>query len=255
MPQWDAALYLKFAGERTQPAIDLIGRINLTAPRRIMDLGCGPGNSTEALRRRWPEATVVGLDRSPEMIAAAKTEYPQGVWEVGDAASWRAGEPFDLVFANALLHWVPDHAKVCPHLLDQVAAGGALAIQAPAHYDSVLYREIVAVSRDPAWNGRMEGARAAVSKICSIVARATGSERKARTDLRVASASLTLITFSGMASSGEWQQMTIGAEVAQARAAAPQTGGHVWNASGPWPSIGYSCVDQPAALNMMECST
>jgi trans-aconitate 2-methyltransferase len=161
MPHWDAGLYLKFASERTQPSIDLIQRIRLDHPRHIMDLGCGPGNSTEALRRRWPEATVIGLDCSGEMIAAAKQAYPNGIWETGDASSWTADEPFDLVFANALLQWLPDHARVCRHLLDQVAPGGALAIQTPAHHDSPLHREIVEVSKDPAWNSRMDAARTA----------------------------------------------------------------------------------------------
>src|ERR1700731_2421097 len=161
MPHWDAGLYLKFASERTQPSIDLIQRIRLDHPRHIMDLGCGPGNSTEALRRRWPGATVIGLDRSHEMIAAAKQAYPDGIWVTGDASSWTPHEPFDLVFANALLQWLPDHARACRHLLDQVAPGGALAIQTPAHYDSPLQREIVEVSKDAVWNSRMDAARSA----------------------------------------------------------------------------------------------
>src|ERR1700682_2475866 len=102
MAEWDAELYLKFANERTQPSLDLIQRINLTAPRRIVDLGCGPGNSTEALRRRWPEAAITGLDSSSQMIEAAKQTYPGGIWELGDAASWKPREPVDLVFSNAM---------------------------------------------------------------------------------------------------------------------------------------------------------
>lgn len=77
MPQWDAELYLKFANERTQPSLDLIHRISLESPKRIIDLGCGPGNSTQPLRR-WPNATVVGLDSSPQMIATARQTYPEG---------------------------------------------------------------------------------------------------------------------------------------------------------------------------------
>ena len=161
MPQWDAELYLKFANERTQPSIDLIRRINLTAPRRIIDLGCGPGNSTEALRRRWPEAAVIGLDSSPQMIETARREYPDGTWVLADAASWKPGEPVDLVFANAVLQWLPDHEKLCRRLFDQVAPGGAFAVQvpAPAHYDSPIHRGIISVSEDPAWNDLVKGAR------------------------------------------------------------------------------------------------
>ncbi len=163
MPQWDAAQYLKFAGERTRPAIDLLQRIELSAPSRIIDLGCGPGNSTEPLRARWPEATIVGLDSSPDMIAAARNSYPQGTWEIGDAASWKADRPFDLVFANAMLHWLPDHARICRHWMEQVAPGGALAVQQPAHYDGAMRREILEVSQHPAWSDRMHAARAAIT--------------------------------------------------------------------------------------------
>ena len=164
MPQWDAQVYLKFANERTQPSLDLIHRIKLDEPRRIIDLGCGPGNSTQALRRRWPHATIVGLDNSPQMIESARETYPDGIWEVGDAVSWTAREPFDLVFSNALLKWLPDHSRVCRRLFDQVAAGGALAAQLPYHYDSALHREILEVSRDPAWDGRMHSARTAITR-------------------------------------------------------------------------------------------
>src|SRR5579872_3902394 len=138
MPRWDAAQYLKFGNERTQPAIDLLRRVEVDAPSSIMDLGCGPGNSTEVLRAGWPNAAIFGLDSSPEMIAAARKAYPESNWAVGDAASWKADQPFDVVFANAMLHWLPDHAKVCKSWMEQVAPGGALAVQQPAHYDGVM---------------------------------------------------------------------------------------------------------------------
>jgi trans-aconitate 2-methyltransferase len=139
-------------------------RIRLENPRRIIDLGCGPGNSTAELRRHWPASSIVGLDSSREMIDKARQAFPDGVWKVGDAAQWQADQPFDLVFSNALLHWVPDHTRVCPHLVRQVAPGGALAAQVPAHYDSPLHREILEVSRDPAWCDRLAGARHALTK-------------------------------------------------------------------------------------------
>jgi trans-aconitate 2-methyltransferase len=159
MPTWDAEQYLKFSEERTQPVRDLIGRILLENPPRIMDLGCGPGNSTAELRNRWPVSRVAGLDSSPEMIVRARQSCAQGEWHVGDATCWKAEEPFSLVFSNAMFHWVQDHERVFPRVLDQVARGGALAIQVPAHYDSPLHREILDVSHDPAWTKRMEGAR------------------------------------------------------------------------------------------------
>jgi trans-aconitate 2-methyltransferase len=161
MPQWDAGLYLRFSTERTQPSIDLIQRIAVADPRRIFDLGCGPGNSTEALRRRWPGASITGVDSSPQMIEAARQTYPPGAWEVADAARWSAPEPCDLVFANAVLQWIPDHQGLCRRLMEQVAAGGALAVQVPAegHYQSPVHREIRNVSREPAWRDRLEAAR------------------------------------------------------------------------------------------------
>lgn len=163
MPKWDADQYLKFAGERTQPVYDLLHRVRLSHPRRIVDMGCGPGNSTEVLWDRWPEASLVGVDSSPDMIRKAREKFPERTWTQGDAATWRAAGSLDLIFSNAMLHWVPDHAAVCRHLLSLLAPGGALAVQVPAHYDSPLHREIVDVSREPRWRTRLEGARQALT--------------------------------------------------------------------------------------------
>lgn len=163
MPQWDPNQYLKFAGERTQPVVDLLHRIQIENPRRIADLGCGPGNSTEMLRGRWPDALIVGVDSSPVMLDKARQSRPDDQWVVGDAATWRGDEPFDLVFSNAMLQWVPHHDQVCRHLLGLLNPGGALAVSVPAHYDSPLHREIMEVSRDPAWVDRMDGARRALT--------------------------------------------------------------------------------------------
>ena len=93
MSTWDADLYLRFANERTQPAIDLLARVALAAPARVIDLGCGPGNSTTLLRGRWPRAAVTGLDSSPRMIAAARADYPDGDWVLGDIATWTVDPP------------------------------------------------------------------------------------------------------------------------------------------------------------------
>src|SRR5215216_5828488 len=114
MPTWDPHMYLQFATERTQPAVDLLTRVRLAHPARIIDIGCGPGNSTAMLRQRWPEATIIGLDNSPEMLAAAKQTYASEQWLLADAAAWQADLPFDLVFSNAALQWLPDHANVFP---------------------------------------------------------------------------------------------------------------------------------------------
>jgi len=163
MPSWDAALYLQFAAERAQPALDLIARINLAQPRRVIDLGCGPGNSTTMLRHRWPDADISGLDNSPAMIAAATQSFPTGKWLLADAATWTADIACDLVFSNAALQWLPDHATLLPHLLAQVASGGALAVQMPANSQSPLRQVAAEVANDLTWRHRMEAALAALS--------------------------------------------------------------------------------------------
>lgn len=155
MPQWDAQAYLQFANERTQPALDLAARVSLVRPKRIVDLGCGPGNSTAILRRRWPQAEVIGMDNSATMIAAATQAYPEGEWLQADIAAWTASSPADLIFSNAALQWVPNHARLLPQLWRQVAAGGALAVQIPAHHYSPVREMILEVANDPAWSHLM----------------------------------------------------------------------------------------------------
>ncbi|MFO0811361.1 MAG: methyltransferase domain-containing protein [Gemmataceae bacterium] len=162
MPTWDADLYRRFATERTQPAIDLAARIGVENPRRVADLGCGPGNSTAVLRHRWPDADVIGLDSSPEMIAAAQKAEPAGTWQVADIAHWSPPEPFDVVFTNAALQWLPDHRALLPRLVRHVAPGGAFAMQIPVHLESPVHRLMVAIADRPEWRDRTAGARGAI---------------------------------------------------------------------------------------------
>jgi trans-aconitate 2-methyltransferase len=164
MSGWNADLYMQFANERTQPSLDLAGRVKLPRPARIIDLGCGPGNSTAILRQRWPEADITGLDNSPEMIATAAESYPTEKWVEADIATWKADTPFDLVFTNAALHWLPDHAHLFPHLFAQVASGGALAVQMPAHYKSPVHLVAHRVSEAPEWGHMLDDARDAITR-------------------------------------------------------------------------------------------
>jgi trans-aconitate 2-methyltransferase len=164
MPAWDAERYLQFADERTQPARDLIARVALPSPGRIADLGCGPGNSTAALRARWPGSRLLGLDSSPEMIAKAKASDPDVRWVLGDLAEWEAKKPFDLVFSNAALQWVPHHETVFPRLMNQVAGGGALAVQMPFHHESPLHQILLDVAGEAAWRLRMTEAKQALTR-------------------------------------------------------------------------------------------
>ena len=157
MPTWNSEQYLKFAAERTQPAVDLAARVRLEKPGRVMDLGCGPGNSTAVLARRWPGAELTGLDSSAAMMAAARKDFPEGNWVEGDIGSWTAERAYDVVFSNAALQWVPDHARVLPRLLEQVAEGGALAMQVPANLDAPAHALMREVGAAAAWRGCFRG--------------------------------------------------------------------------------------------------
>jgi trans-aconitate 2-methyltransferase len=163
MLAWDVDLYLQFGNERTQPAVDLISRVTVSHPQRVIDLGCGPGNSTEMLRRRWPNATITGLDSSPEMIAEARKRYADQAWILADAGAWAASEPYDLVFSNAALHWIPNHDELVCHLLAQVAPGGALAFQIPNHIHSPLHQAILQIAAEPHWRQQMQTAKSALT--------------------------------------------------------------------------------------------
>ncbi len=162
MPNWDANLYLRFAEERTRPAIDLLARIAVAEPRRVVDIGCGPGNSTALLRQRWPNADVIGLDNAPEMIAAAGKGNPDGKWIVADVNTWTDPAPFDVIFTNAALQWVPRHALLLPRLLRMVANNGALAVQMPRHIHSPVHQLMLEISERSEWRHLMDQARTAV---------------------------------------------------------------------------------------------
>lgn len=151
MPTWDSQQYLRFERERTQPAVDLARRVELSAPQRLVDLGCGPGNSTAVLAERWPSARIEGVDTSEAMLAQAQRDYPRLLWSVGDIATWRAAQPYDLVFSNAALQWVPDHRVLLPQLFAQVAIGGALAFQVPANQDAPPHRLMRELAQGERW--------------------------------------------------------------------------------------------------------
>jgi len=157
---WDAGQYLRFAHERTQPALDLVARVDLSAPRRIVDLGCGPGNSTAILKARWPEAEVTGLDSDADMLAAARRDHPGIKFSAADIADWRPEQPYDLVFSNAALQWVGDHERLLPRLRDAVAPGGFLAVQMPRNHDFQTHALMRQVAAEGPWAERVAGARA-----------------------------------------------------------------------------------------------
>jgi trans-aconitate 2-methyltransferase len=129
---WDPTQYLRYAGERLRPALDLMTQIPTEAPRRVVDLGCGPGHVTALLKRRWPEAEVAGVDGSAAMLAKARDAAPECRFVEADIATWIPAQAPDVIYSNAALHWVGGHEALFPRLLSLLPPGGALAVQMPA---------------------------------------------------------------------------------------------------------------------------
>jgi len=125
---WEPGAYLKFADLRLRPALDLLAQVPLESAARITDLGCGAGGVTRFLRHRWPEAEITALDSSPEMLARAKAEHGElnVAWRQADVRTWAASEPQDLVYSNAVLHWLDNHETLLPRLMGELSPGGVL---------------------------------------------------------------------------------------------------------------------------------
>ena len=151
---WDTALYLKFEAERTLPARDLLARIP-GSPRRIVDLGCGPGTSTRLLSERFPDADILALDNSEPMLAEARRRLPHIRFEHADIMNWRPAEPPDLIFANAALQWLPDHEALFPRLMTQLADNGSLAVQMPDNRQEPSHALMRLIAADGPWADRL----------------------------------------------------------------------------------------------------
>jgi trans-aconitate 2-methyltransferase len=163
---WSARQYLAFEDERTRPVRDLLAAVPIAAARTAVDIGCGPGNSTEVLAARFPGATVSGFDSSPDMIAAARKRLPALRFEVLDLAAWlEPASPgsapdaaLDILLANAVLQWVPDHAALFPALAAKLAAGGCLAVQVPDNLDEPAQKLMREIADEAPWRGKLAGA-------------------------------------------------------------------------------------------------
>lgn len=153
---WDPAQYRKFGAQRLRPALDLLARVELAAPRRVADLGCGEGAATRLLRERWPAAELTGVDRSPEMLRAAARELPAVNWVEAAIESWSPATPVDLLYSNAALHWVGDHDELFPRLLREVAPGGVLAVQMPRNFDAPSHTALAEAVREGPWRAALE---------------------------------------------------------------------------------------------------
>jgi trans-aconitate 2-methyltransferase len=158
MSIWDPAQYLRFATERARPFWDLLARVDVTEPARVVDLGCGTGRLTARLAERWPQARVQGLDSSPEMIEQARQLAIPGRLEfvLADLRDWVPAQPVDVLVSNATLQWVAGHLDLLPQLVAAVAPGGWLAIQVPGNFASPSHTELQALCASPRWRDRLQ---------------------------------------------------------------------------------------------------
>jgi trans-aconitate 2-methyltransferase len=157
---WNPELYLKFDKERNQPSIDLVTRINCTNPASIIDIGCGPGNSTQVLARRWPDAQILGIDNSPAMIEKAKKDFPNQQWSLADAGRDEIAGQYDIVFSNATIQWIPDHAELLNKFYHLLNDKGCLAVQVPQFWDMPLGKAIAKIAKNSRWEKSTAGATA-----------------------------------------------------------------------------------------------
>lgn len=148
---WDPTIYSAFAQPRLRPALDLLARIEVAAPRRVVDLGCGTGNVTRLLAAHWPAAQVTGVDSSPEMLSAARDGGGGITYVLGDMADWQAEAPVDVLFSNAALQWLGGHGGVFPRLLAMVAPGGVLAVQMPHNHFAASHRLMAEAAEAGPW--------------------------------------------------------------------------------------------------------
>ena len=183
---WDPAQYLRFADERSRPFFDLTARIRATAPRYVVDLGCGPGQLTATLAVRWPGSQVEGIDSSAEMIAAAQQMLDEDAsaagqcgslpdaartgagaagagqagclsFRLGDVNDWRPDRPADVIVSNALLQWVPAHMDLLPRWAAGLSSGGWLAFQLPANFDQPSHAILRELAASPRWRDELAG--------------------------------------------------------------------------------------------------
>ncbi len=156
---WDPKVYMSFASERTRPAAELLARIPISAPGRVTDLGCGPGNSTALLCARWPDAEVEGVESSPQMIDEAKASGVPARFTLGDVGTWAPEMPFDVIFSNATLQWLGDHAALLPKLVSHLAPGGVFAFQIPRNFDAPSHALMRETAASGPWAAKLRGVR------------------------------------------------------------------------------------------------
>jgi trans-aconitate 2-methyltransferase len=158
MTSWSPQRYLRFGAERTRPARDLLAQVPLSSPRRIYDLGCGPGNSTALLAEAYPDAELSGVDISEEMLAEACRVLPTCAFVLADLARWLPDETPDLLFSNAAFHWVPDHVAVMKRLMATLDQGAVLAVQMPDNLGEPSHRLMLQTAASGPWSRKLASA-------------------------------------------------------------------------------------------------
>jgi len=149
---WNPALYLQFGKERIQPSIDLVSRIDFENPKNIIDIGCGPGNSTQILAQRWPKSKITGVDNSPAMIERAKLDFPNQDWKLLDAGKDEIIDTFDIIFSNAAIQWIPNHFELLNKMKHNLSDNGVIAVQIPLFFDMPLGQSIARISKNKRWS-------------------------------------------------------------------------------------------------------
>ena len=156
---WNPTVYMTYADERTRPAVELLSRVQHNNPSRVIDLGCGPGNSTAALAARWPHAHLEGLDSSPEMLMQARESGLQTEWIHADIATWSASEKYEVIFSNATLQWLGDHHRLLMRLTSFIEPGGTLAFQVPHNMDAPSHTLMREAAASGPWGLKLKNVR------------------------------------------------------------------------------------------------
>ena len=156
---WNPTTYLAFADQRTRPAAELLARVPAEDPAHVIDLGCGPGNSTALLAARWPRARLEGLDSSAEMLGQARAGAIPATWIQCDLASWAPATPYDVIYSNATFQWLPGQAALFPRLMSFVKTGGVFAFQVPVNFDAPSHALLRETANDPRWTQKLAHVR------------------------------------------------------------------------------------------------
>jgi trans-aconitate 2-methyltransferase len=161
---WSASQYSRFERERNRPIADLLAHIPEMQVLKAVDIGCGPGNSTELLQAHYRDAIISGMDSSVDMVEAARRRMPGTRFEVADISKWQGEGRYDMILANASLQWVPDHAVIFPSLINKLTPGGSLAVQMPDNFDEAAHRLMRSTAAEGPWAGKLAGSSKRVAR-------------------------------------------------------------------------------------------